>query len=158
MLQEAVDTLEVKSAAFAEDGDIPSRYTCEGENINPPLEMSGGPRKTQSLAIIVEDPDAPKGVFDHWLLWNIPPDSTISADSGPGICGRNSFNRTRYDGPCPPFGEHRYIFSVYALDCMLDLSPGPGGSDKPTLLKAMEGHILTRGQLTGRYKRRSPSL
>src|SRR4051812_38643915 len=100
--------LMVRSVAFSQGGHIPKKYSCEGEDINPPLEIEGFPRETKTLAIIVEDPDAPSGLFTHWLAWNIPPNEPIAESSVPGISGRNSFGKTGYGGPCPPSGSHRY--------------------------------------------------
>ena len=102
--------------------------------MNPPLEISGFPESTKSLALIVEDPDAPRGVYDHWVVWNIPPNEAIGENSRPGISGKNSFGNTGYGGPCPPAGSHRYFFKVYALDRDLDIQ---AGSDKQALQNAM---------------------
>lgn len=143
--------LIVQSVAFSHNGHIPSRYTCEGENINPSLEISNVPEETKTLALIMEDPDAPKGTFDHWLLWNIPPTASIAEQSFPGISGTNSFGKTGYGGPCPPSGSHRYFFKAYALDIELNL---PAGSDKRNLLQAMEDHIIATGELMGYYQKR----
>src|ERR1051326_9359513 len=107
--------ISVRSIEFSKGGHIPRKYTCEGENVNPPLEISGVPKSTKTLAIIVEDPDAPRGVFYHWLIWNIPPNEPIDENSVPGSSGKNSFGKTGYGGPCPPSGTHRYFFKVYAL-------------------------------------------
>jgi Raf kinase inhibitor-like YbhB/YbcL family protein len=144
--------LEVRSVAFSQNGHIPTRFTCEGEDINPPLEISNIPETTKTLAIIVEDPDAPRGVFDHWLTWNISPNEPISENYNPGISGTNSFGKTGYGGPCPPSGSHRYYFRVYALDTELDLL---AGSDKNALLEAMQGHILSEGELMGMYQKKN---
>src|SRR5215471_13343514 len=144
-------SLRVRSDAFSHGGQIPPKYTCEGENINPPLEVSDLPDKTKSLAIIVEDPDAPRGVYDHWVAWNIIPSEAIAENSRPGVNGRNSFGNTGYGGPCPPSGSHRYFFKVYALDNKLDLQPG---SDKKTLQQAMKEHVLASGELMGHYQKR----
>ena|SRR5436190_7182171 len=143
--------LRVLSTAFSHDGQIPSKYTCEGENINPPLEVSGYPPNTKSLAMIVEDPDAPRGVYDHWVVWNIPPGQAIAQDSRPGVAGRNSFGNTDYGGPCPPSGSHRYFFKVYALDSQLNIEPG---SDKKALQNAMKEHVLASGELMAHYQKR----
>ena len=147
--------LIIRSAVFSQNGHIPPLYTCEGEDINPPLEISNIPEGTKSLALIMEDPDAPRGVFDHWLVWNIPPTQVISERSNPGISGTNGFGKTGYGGPCPPSGEHRYYFKVYALDTEVELLPG---SDKKNLLRAMEGHILASGSLMGLYKKKKAVL
>ena len=143
--------LIVSSIAFSQGGHIPKKYSCEGENINPPLEINHFPKeKTKTLAIIVEDPDAPRGIFDHWLVWNISPKEPISENYIPGVSGRNSFGNTGYGGPCPPSGSHRYYFKVYALDTSLDLAEG---ADKKQLQDAMQGHIITSGELMAHYKK-----
>ena len=106
--------LTVTSSAFKGDGMIPSKYTCEGDNINPPLRISGIPSAAKSLAIIMDDPDAPNGTFDHWIAWNIDPVETIAENSSPGIKGKNGRSQNGYTGPCPPSGMHHYHFKVYA--------------------------------------------
>ena len=143
--------LRVRSVAFSHGGHIPPKYTCEGENVNPPLEISGLPEQTKSLALIVEDPDAPKGIYDHWVAWNIPPNEAIAENSKPGIIGKNSFGNTGYGGPCPPSGSHRYFFKVYALDTNLDIA---AGADKRTLEQAMKDHVLAMGELMAHYQKR----
>jgi Raf kinase inhibitor-like YbhB/YbcL family protein len=145
------NSLTVRSVAFSAGGHIPVKYSCEGEDINPPLEITGFPEGTKTLAIIVEDPDAPRGTFDHWLVWNIPPNEPIDENSVPGISGRNGFGKTGYGGPCPPSGSHRYFFRVYALDTKLDL---PAGSDKKALQNAMKDHILASGELMAHYQKK----
>jgi len=142
--------LNVSSVAFSHGGHIPQKYSCEGENINPPLEIRGFPKDTKTVAIILEDPDAPRGIFDHWVVWNISPNEPVSENSTAGISGLNSFGKTGYGGPCPPVGSHRYYFKVYALDASLDL---PEGSDKKQLENAMQGHIITTGELMAHYKK-----
>jgi Raf kinase inhibitor-like YbhB/YbcL family protein len=142
--------LTVRSIAFSQGGHIPKKYSCEGEDINPPLVIEGFPEETKTLAIIVEDPDALSGLFTHWLVWNIPPNEPITENSVPGISGRNSFGKTGYGGPCPPSGSHRYFFRLHALDTWLDI---PAGSDKKTLEQAMQGHILASGELMAHYKK-----
>jgi len=143
--------LRVRSVAFSHGGQIPLKYTCEGENVNPPLEISDLPENTRSLALIVEDPDAPRGVYDHWIAWNIPPNETIAENSRHGISGKNSFGNTGYGGPCPPSGSHRYFFKVYALDSELNIQ---AGSDKKTLEDAMKDHVLASGELMAHYQKR----
>ena len=140
--------LSVRSIAFNTGGHIPAKFTCEGENVNPPLEISGAPQSTKTLAIIVEDPDAPRGVFYHWLVWNISPNEPIDENSLPGISGKNSFGKAGYAGPCPPSGTHRYFFKVYALDSTLDIE---AGANKDALEEAMYGHILAEGELMALY-------
>jgi Raf kinase inhibitor-like YbhB/YbcL family protein len=143
--------LEVRSTVFAHNGHIPAEYTCEGRDINPPIEVSNIPEGTKTLALVVDDPDAPKGVFDHWLVWNISPNEAISEGTAPGINGINGFGKTGYGGPCPPSGTHRYFFKVYALNTALSLETG---ADKKALYDAMEGHILAEGELMGLYQKR----
>ena len=147
--------LQVQSVAFSHNGHIPPKYTCEGENINPPLEISDIPEETKSLALIMEDPDAPRGIFDHWIVWNIPPNEAIAEGSIPGISGTNSFGKTGYGGPCPPTGSHRYFFKVFALDAELELT---AGANKNELLKAMEGHIIAQAELMGLYQKRKAEM
>lgn len=144
------DVLNISSAAFTAMGSIPSKYTCDGANVNPPIEISGIPEKTQSLVLIVDDPDAPRGTWDHWIVWNIPPQPNIAENSIPGLEGLNDFGKHHYGGPCPPSGTHRYFFKVYALDQMLEL---PANTRKGALEIAMKGHILAYGELVGRYQR-----
>jgi Raf kinase inhibitor-like YbhB/YbcL family protein len=143
-------TLTVTSTAFAMDAQIPSKYTCDGKNINPELSISNLPKGTITLALIIEDPDAPKGTFDHWVMWNIPPSSKISENSAPGAQGQNGNKENKYYGPCPPSGTHHYHFKLYALDSELNL---PGSTNKKELLEAMEGHILAQAELIGLYSR-----
>jgi Raf kinase inhibitor-like YbhB/YbcL family protein len=144
--------LLVYSPAFSNNGHIPIQYSGEGENINPPLEISDIPEGTKTLALIMEDPDAPKGVFDHWLLWNLLPNETIGERTDLGVSGMNGFGKTGYGGPYPPSGTHRYYFKVFALDKELSVAPG---QNKNELLEDMHGHILASGELMGRYRRRS---
>ena len=143
--------LMVTSPAFKNEGFIPRKYTCDGEDLNPPLQIEGLPEGTQSLVLIVDDPDAPMGTWDHWVVWNIPPTKRIEENSVPGIEGLNSFRRRSYGGPCPPSGTHRYFFNVYALDTKLSLGPD---SRKRDVEKAMAGYTLARGEIMGLYKRR----
>lgn len=146
-----MQTLAILSTAFDHEGDIPSRYTCDGDDVNPPLEIQDLPAATQSLVLIVDDPDAPGGTFDHWVVWNIPPHGSIGEDASPGQDGLNSLGENGYTGPCPPDGTHRYFFKVYALDTLLDL---PGSARKADVESAMQNHILAFGELMGRYRRR----
>jgi len=145
-----MNELKITSPAFEANGEIPNKYTCDGADINPPLHIEGIPKETQSLVLIMDDPDAPGGTWDHWIVWNIPPVDTIEEDSVPGTEGRNDFRRQAYGGPCPPSGTHRYFFKVYALDTTLDLPPT---ATKADVEQAMEGHILAQGELIGRYSR-----
>lgn len=142
--------LWVSSPAFTAYGEIPKTYTCDGDNVNPPIEINGIPPNAKSLALIVDDPDAPIGTWTHWLVWNIPVTHQIRSNHIHGEEGRNDFQRNRYDGPCPQAGKHHYRFKVYALDTALSLS---GKSRQTDLEKAMAGHILAFGELIGTYQR-----
>lgn len=145
--------LVLTSLAFENNGQIPSRYTCDGDGINPPLEIGSVPSNTKSLVLIMDDPDAPAGVWDHWVKFNIPP-MVISIEEGsepPGISGKGTRGNLSYGPPCPPNGGHRYFFRVYALDTMLNLSPG---ATKKDVEFGMAGHILAEGQLVGLYSRK----
>lgn len=144
------NTLTVKSPAFKNQEWIPSKYTCDGLNVNPELQIGNIPANTKSLAVIVDDPDAPNGTFCHWLLWNIVPKNSISEGSTPGTQGRNSRQEHTYFGPCPPSGTHHYHFKVYALDTQLNL---PLDTDEKELVRAMKGHVISWGELVGLYKR-----
>lgn len=145
--------LTITSPAFKPGGKIPSRFTCDGADENPALDIAAIPAGAKSLALIVEDPDAPAGTWLHWLVWNIPVTRHIEESDVPGDQGRNDFGRNDYGGPCPPSGTHRYIFKVYALDVVLDL---PEGSPRMEVETAMVDHILAYGELTGLYKRIGP--
>lgn len=150
--------VNMTSTAFEEGGMIPNRYTCDDEDISPPLAWASVPEGTKSIALICDDPDAPMGTWVHWVLFNLPPDLTALPEAVPsdsildngGKHGTTDFGRVGYGGPCPPSGTHRYYFKLYALDTEIALDPG---ATKSRLLKAMEGHILAQGQLMGRYKR-----
>lgn len=145
--------LNVSSPVFSEGEMIPEKYTCDGENISPPLNWGDLPHNTQSIALIVEDPDAPKGVFVHWLAWNIPPVAGIQERAAPKEQGSNSWNSKEYAGPCPPKGEkHRYYFRVFALDSLMNMDPE---SKKEGLIDAMRDHVLGEGHLMGYYQRKS---
>jgi Raf kinase inhibitor-like YbhB/YbcL family protein len=143
-------TLTVTSEAFKDGENIPSYYTCEGNAVNPPLRIDNIPVGTVTIAVIAEDPDAPNGTFDHWLLWNLPPDIYIEEDRRQGMTGTNSGGRTGYYPPCPPSGSHRYFFHVFALDKALDIDNGAG---RTVMEEAMSAHILAKGTLMGRYKK-----
>ena len=145
-------SLVIRSSAFENNMAIPSKYTADGDNINPPLTIENLPNNTQSLALTIEDPDSPSGSFIHWVMWNIPPSNEIQEHSAPGVEGLNSDRKNIYTGPDPGSGTHRYIFKVYALDSKLDL---PANSTKEDLEAAMQGHILARGELIGTYSRRA---
>ncbi|ABE51947.1 YbhB/YbcL family Raf kinase inhibitor-like protein [Methanococcoides burtonii] len=138
----------ISTSAFENNGEIPSRYTCDGDNINPELVPGSLPEDTVSLVLIVDDPDAPIGTFTHWIVWNIAPGSIIEENTVPGIQGLNGAKGTDYLGPCPPSGTHRYFFRFYALDTMLDIG---SGSTRTTLEEAMQEHIIAEGELMGTY-------
>ncbi len=139
------------SPAFGDGGGIPAKYTCDGADVNPPLRISGVPSAAKSVALIVDDPDAPAGTWVHWVVWNIRPEtSEIPENSVPGLEGKNDFRRTGWGGPCPPSGTHRYFFKLYALDTALTLGPS---SAKADLVAAMRGHVLAQAQLVGTYRR-----
>lgn len=142
--------LEVTSNAFKANEPIPSLYTCDGRNINPSLHIEHIPDEAKSLALIVDDPDAPGGMWVHWVVWNIPVTHEIQENKIPGIEGMNDFKRNHYGGPCPPSGTHRYFFKVYALDKILDL---PATTDKKTLELAMQPHILGFDEIIGLYEK-----
>jgi Raf kinase inhibitor-like YbhB/YbcL family protein len=143
-------TLTIKSPAFEHNGFIPSKYTCEGIEISPALNVMDIPEGTRSLALIVDDPNAPTGTFVHWVMWNIPPLQGIEENSAPGTVGKNGRMENRYMAPCPPTGTHNYHFKVYALDTELDLNDN---TDKAKLEKAMEGHVIASGELIGKYQK-----
>ncbi|HEU5148311.1 MAG TPA: YbhB/YbcL family Raf kinase inhibitor-like protein [Chryseosolibacter sp.] len=147
---EAKATLMVSSPDFKHGDYIPMKYTCEGQNINPALDIKGIPKEAISLTLIMDDPDAPGGTFDHWLVWNIHPAETIAQDNLPGIAGKNSKGQNKYMGPCPPSGTHRYFFKVFALDTTLNL---PAQASKQMLEQAMQDHVLAYGELIGLYKK-----
>ncbi len=145
-------SLIVSSPAFKSGSFIPIKYTCKGQNINPPLEIKNLPPQAKSLALIVEDPDAPMGTWDHWIVYNIPPTTSIAEDSLPPGSKQitNSFGYQKYGGPCPPPGKpHRYFFKVYALDTILPANI----STKAELLEAIGPHLLASGQLIGKFGR-----
>jgi hypothetical protein len=142
--------LRVTSSAFGENEMIPVKYTCDGINVSPPLDIDHIPAEAISLAIIVDDPDAPMGTWVHWVVWNVPVTHHLKENEIHGMQGMNDFSRHVYRGPCQPSGTHRYSFKVYALDDKLDL---PVSSTKYYLEKAMGDHILAFGELVGLYKR-----
>ena len=140
--------MKIESSAFTPRSTIPKKYTCDGKNISPPLMFSGIPKEAKSLALIMDDPDAPGGTWVHWVLWNIPAKTSIEENAVPGMQGLNDFKRQSYGGPCPPSGMHRYFFKVYALNATLYLGRN---SKKEDLEKAMQNHILAKGELIGLY-------
>ena len=149
MAKTAKSKLEVSSSAFQNQGKIPAKYTCDGDGINPPLHIGPVPDRTKTLALIVEDPDAPGGTYDHWIVWNIPVTETIRENSNPGTSGNNTSGKTGYHPPCPPKGSHRYYFYVFALDAELDLMVG---ESKEALQEVMKPHILAEGSLMGKFR------
>lgn len=143
--------MQISSTAFTNNGTIPEKFTCLGQNINPQLEFSGFPVDTKSLALIMDDPDAPRGTFTHWVVYNIPPDVTEiheAARNIPGIQAKNGTGENEYTGPCPPSGVHRYYFKIYALDRML---PADYIDDKSQLQTAMVGRILDQAEIMARF-------
>lgn len=145
--------MKILSPAFEHNGQIPKKYTCDGADVNPPLKVEGIPADAKSLALIVDDPDAPAGIWVHWLVWNIDPKThEITEDSVPhgALQGVNDFRRRDYGGPCPPSGTHRYFFKLYALDAVLSIS---ANATKADLEASMKTHIIAKAELTGLYKR-----
>lgn len=142
-----IQSIKVFSSAFESNDTIPKKYTCNGENINPPLEFKGIPEEARSLVLILDDPDAPMKTFTHWIVWNIGPVAKIDEDSVPGIEGMNDFRKIGYGGPCPPSGTHRYFFRIYALDKELELKEG---ASRKELENEMIGHIIAEGELMGK--------
>jgi len=142
--------MKLIAGEFKNNGLMPKNFTCEGDDINPALIIEGAPANTKSLALIMDDPDAPMGIWVHWVVFNIPLTSRIEENSIPGEQGRNNSGRNDYHGPCPPSGTHRYFFKIYALDKELDLS---SGVSKGELEKAMQGHILDKAEIIGLYKK-----
>jgi hypothetical protein len=156
---ENVAQMQLSSSAFQERAPIPKRYTCDGEDLSPPLSWDSAPQGTQSLALIMDDPDAPMGTWDHWVVFDLQAGLTglpegvkqYAGAGGSGVSGKNSWSRNGYGGPCPPRGStHRYFFKIYALDTVLGLK---SGASKGEVEKAMRGHILAQGQLIGTYQR-----
>lgn len=151
-------SLELTSSVFRSGGTIPPKYTCDGDDVSPPLQWSDPPEGTRSFALLVDDPDAPMGTWVHWVLLNLPSESrTLPQAVEPDAVlpdgshhGQNSWGRIGYGGPCPPSGTHRYFFKLYALDGPLDVASGVG---KEELLQAMEGHVLAIAELMGTYSR-----
>jgi Raf kinase inhibitor-like YbhB/YbcL family protein len=145
--------MKVTSSAFQQGGNIPSKFTCDGANTSPPLQVSDVPSEAKSLVLIVDDPDAPGGLFTHWAIWNISPQTTTIAEGSTpkGGHGTNDFGKSGYGGPCPPSGAHRYYFKVFALDREVEL---PSGAKRSQLNAAMKGHVIAQGELIGRYSRK----
>jgi Raf kinase inhibitor-like YbhB/YbcL family protein len=151
-------SIEITSITFDDGGMIPSKYTCDDQNVSPPLSLSSVPDSAKSLALICDDPDAPAGTWVHWVMYNIPPKTKELPENIPPKKelpdgtkqGLNDFRNYGYGGPCPPSGTHRYFFKIYALDT--ELKPG-GDITKQDLLDMMKDHILAQGQLMGKYSR-----
>jgi Raf kinase inhibitor-like YbhB/YbcL family protein len=160
MASSNVTEMKLVSNAFKEGQPIPRGYSCEGTNVSPPLEWSGVPKSAKTLALIVDDPDAPAGTWVHWVLYNLPAENIGIIESTPatetltggGIQGMNDFKKIGYGGPCPPSGTHRYYFKIYALDAELPLNPG---ATKADLEKVMEGHVVAEAQLMGTYRKQT---
>ena len=150
MKSETITELTITSPSFEHNEFIPVKHTCDDQDISPAIRIGGTPSETQSLALIIDDPDAPNKTWVHWVMWNIPPTEEIKENSIPGVEGINDFQRLHYGGPCPPPGTHRYFHKIYALDCMLDLAQG---ASKEDLLRAMDDHVIGKGELIGLYKR-----
>lgn len=147
--------MNLTSTAFQNNATIPSQYTCDGTDISPPLTWQDVPANTKSLVLIVDDPDAPMGTWDHWIIFNIAPSvsslpENITALPPGAIEGTNSFGKTNYGGPCPPHGKHRYFFKLYALDTTLPLQ---NNVNKKAVESAMQGHVLAQSTLIGLYQR-----
>lgn len=153
--------MKLISPVISEHGAIPGEFTCEGLDQSPPLQFHDAPNGTKSLALLLEDPDAPSGTYTHWVLFNLPPDQTELEKNQPptGVLpngarqGKNDFKKTGYGGPCPPSGTHRYFFKLFALDRTLDL---PENVEKKEFLDALKGHVLAEAQLIGTYQKGGP--
>jgi Raf kinase inhibitor-like YbhB/YbcL family protein len=147
--------MKITSSAFMNNGAIPGKYSCQGEGPNPPLTFTGVPDSATALALVVDDPDAPNGTFDHWVVWNLASDQAEVpenwAPSGGAVVGANGAGKSSWYPPCPPSGTHHYYFKLYALDRKLDLA---AGSDKAALEQAMAGHVVAQTELVGTYTKR----
>jgi hypothetical protein len=145
--------MKITSSVFQEGANIPSKFSCDSANTSPPLQIADVPAGAKSLALIVDDPDAPSGLFTHWAVWNISPQINAIAEGNAtkGVQGTNDFGKSGYGGPCPPSGTHRYYFKIFALDRELDL---PVGAKRSQLDAAMKGHVVAQGELMGRYSRK----
>lgn len=142
--------MKITSPAFKEGRPIPEKYTCDGTDASPELDISQIPSNAKSMALIVDDPDAPGGTFVHWVMYDFKPTDKVKENAAPGTQGINDFKTQKYGGPCPPSGTHRYYFKIYALDAHLGLK---SGISKKDLLKAMEGHVIAEAALMGTYSR-----
>jgi hypothetical protein len=144
-------SISITSLSFQAGGDIPTKFTCNGTNVSPELQISSVPNEAKSVVLIVDDPDAPRGLFTHWIVWNIDPKTTrVAENSAPtaGVQGTSDFGKRNYGGPCPPSGTHRYFFKIFALDTKLELKPS---ARRAELDAAMRGHVLAQGELMARY-------
>ncbi|MGH9369359.1 MAG: YbhB/YbcL family Raf kinase inhibitor-like protein [Thermoanaerobaculia bacterium] len=158
-MAEVKTQLRLESAAFQNGKPIPAAYTADGKDVSPALSWSGVPPESKSLALLCEDPDAPRGIWVHWVLYDLPSSAASLPEAVPpretlpggGTHGRNDFGKLGYGGPAPPSGTHRYFFKLYAVDRLLALAPG---ATRGELLRAIEGHVLARGELVGTYSRR----
>jgi Raf kinase inhibitor-like YbhB/YbcL family protein len=148
--QEAGGGMRITSPEFKHNESIPRKFTCQGEDVSPALVIEGIPEGAKSLALIVDDPDAPMGMWVHWVVYDIPVTARVEEKGIPGKQGMNDFGRLDYGGPCPPSGTHRYFFKIYALDGLLNLEEG---INKKQLEGAMQGHILDQAELIGLYKK-----
>lgn len=146
------EKIKITTSAFSDGGEIPSKFTCDGANVSPPLQITAVPKDAKSLVLIVDDPDAPGGLFTHWTIWNIDPKTNLIAEAAApaGVQGTNDFNKSGYGAPCPPFGSHRYYFKIYALDRQLELKPG---ARRREIDAAIKGHVIAEGQIMGRYSK-----
>lgn len=147
--------MKISSSAFEEDGKIPEKYTCDGEDINPPIQITDYPSNTKCFVLIVEDPDAPAGNWIHWILFNIPINKAEIAENESvegAVEGMTDFGKSGWGGPCPPSGSHRYYFRAYALDKTLDLQEG---ASKEQIEQEMQGHILDSAAITASFSRKS---
>lgn len=144
--------MKISSSAFADGGEIPAKFGCSGSSVSPPLSFAGVPANAKSLALIVEDPDAPGGLFTHWVVWNMTPAvSSIPEGASPsGVQGNSGYGKAGYGPPCPPNGEHRYVFRLFALDATLSL---PAGSGREQLIESMKGHVIAEARVVGRYRK-----
>lgn len=150
-----VDIMAIKltSPAFSDNGNIPGKFTCQGEDVNPQLDIEGVPAEAKSIVLIMDDPDAPMGTWDHWVVFNIAPDTTTIAENSipsEATQGKNSWGNSEWGGPCPPSGTHRYVFKLYALDTTLSLDHSAAKGD---VEGAMQGHVLAQATLTGLYQK-----
>lgn len=149
-----MSTMKISSPAFKHNEMIPAKYTCDGADVNPALAIENAPAEAKSLALIMDDPDAPRGTWVHWVVWNVNPKiREIKENTVPdgGKQGMNDFRKHDYGGPCPPSGTHRYFFKLYALDTILDIQPN---ATKAQLEGAMKGHIIARTEMVGLYTRK----